>query len=195
MFAKTMISLATIIGCTSVMVIAQTTAITTTQTVSVGTIFETKLQQDISTGKNIEQQQFILQEKHGLFGGNTILKNSTVEGHLENVVKAAKGVKASLHLYFDDIILKDGSRYPLNASLVNTDLQTKTQGTLLRNVGILVGGAVAGHYLGKTTGVPLGTMGGTAAASAYVLNSPGGEVILKKGTVLKLKLNSPLMVR
>lgn len=161
-------------------------------TVPAGTTFDAKLQEEISTSKNHDQERFTLRSRQPLVGGNPLLKDAQIEGHLENVVKAARGKKASLHLVFDDIVLKDGTTLPIDASLVNTKVETKTQGHLLRNAGVILGGAVAGHFLGKRTGIHHGTAAGAAAASGYVLLSPGGEVVLKRGTDFKLKLNSPL---
>ncbi len=165
---------------------------TTASTIPAGTSFDAKLQEEITTARNHNQDRFTLREQNPLFGGNPLLKDAQVEGHLEQVTKAGKGIKAKLHLVFDDIVLQNGSRFPLDAALVNTSVETKTKGTLLRNAGIVIGGAVIGHYVGKATHVPLGTTGGAATAAAVVLNSPGGEVVLKQGTTLKLKLNAPL---
>ncbi len=164
----------------------------TTGTIPAGASFDAKLQEEITTARNHNQDRFTLREQNPLFGGNPLLKDAQIEGHLEQVTKAGKGVKAKLHLVFDDIVLNDGNRFPLNATLVNSTIETKTKGTLLRNAGIVIGGAVIGHYVGKATHVPLGTTGGAATATAVVLNSPGGEVVLKRGTSLKLKLNAPL---
>lgn len=174
--------------------IAQTKAIQKTATIPAGTEFEGKLQEELSTAKNKNQDRFLLRVQKPLFGGVPLLQDTQVQGHLEQVVKAAKGQKAKMNLVFDDIIFKNGSRSPLNVTLLNSKVQTKTKGTFLRNTGIIVAGAVAGRYIGKKTGVPLGTAGGLAAASAYVLNSAGGEVVVKKGTKLELKLNKPLTV-
>lgn len=163
-----------------------------TNTVSAGTTFDAKLQEDLSSNKNHDGDRFTLKEQNHLFSGNSLLKGSTIEGHLENVSKAARGQKAGLHIVFDDIILSDGTREPIDATLVNTNLETKTQGHLLRNTATIVGGAVAGHYLGKKTGVGHGTALGATAAAAYVFTSPGGGIVLHRGTDFKIKLNSAL---
>jgi hypothetical protein len=161
--------------------------------VKAGTVFKVKLQQKISTANAKDLQKFTLKEQAPLFGGNPILKNSTIEGHVEDVVKAQRGKKASLHLVFDDIILKNKQRLPINAILVDTKLEQKTQGTFLRNAAYLTAGAVAGHYLGQKAGLPGGS--GVAAATAFVFTQPGGEVVLNKGTDFKLKLKSDLVVK
>lgn len=157
-----------------------------------GTSLDTVLQQELSTGKNSNDQRFTLRIKNSVKGVKPDLKNAEIQGHLENVVKAAKGKKASLHLVFDEIAFKNGEIYPINAALVNTQLETKTKGKFIKNAGIILGGAVAGHFIGKKTNVKHGALTGAAAATAYVLSSPGGEVILKKGTQIKLQLKSAL---
>jgi hypothetical protein len=159
--------------------------------VPVGTTFETQLGSEISTGKNRDRERFTLRE-HSPIGGNRDLEGARIEGHLEDVVKAARGKKAKLNLVFDNIVLKDGTVAPLNVTLLNTQVETKTKGRFLKNVGIVVGGTVVGHFLGKKTGNKHGALTGFTTASAAVLLSPGGEVVLKKGTVIKLKLNQPL---
>ena len=163
-----------------------------TGTVSAGTTFDAKLQADLSSAKNHDGDRFTLKEQNPLFGGNSLLKGSIIEGHLENVSKAVRGQKAGLHVVFDDILLSDGTREPIDATLVNTKLETKTQGHLLRNTAAIVGGAVAGRYLGKKTGVGHGGALGAAAAAGYVFTSPGGEIVLHRGTDFKIKLNSAL---
>jgi hypothetical protein len=160
--------------------------------VPTGTTFNAQLQTELSTAKNRDQDRFTLKEHHPLVGGNALLKDARIEAHLENVVKAARGKKASLHIVFDDIILKDGTRLPLDATLVNTKLETQTQSHMMRNVATIVSGAVAGHYLGQKTGIHHGGMMGAASAAAFVFTSPGGDVVLHKGTDFKIKLNSPL---
>ncbi len=171
----------------------QSSSLTTQQAIlPTGTTFETVLQQELSTGKNTNDERFIMRVKNSVKGGNINFKDAQIQGHLEDVVKAAKGKKASLHLVFDEIALKDGTTYPIDAALVNTELETKTKGKFLQNAGIILGGAVAGHFVGKKANIKHGGLAGGAAATAYVLSSPGGEVVLKKGTKVKLKLKSPL---
>ena len=157
-----------------------------------GTTFDSILEQDLSTSKNHNNERFTLRVKNSLVGGNPTLKDAQIQGHLEDVVKAAKGKKASLHLVVDDIVLKDGTAYPIDATLVNTQVETKTKGKFIQNAGIILGGAAAGHFLGNKANFKHGGVAGGAAATAFVLSSPGGEVVLKKGTDLKLKLKTAL---
>ncbi|MEH1849716.1 MAG: hypothetical protein V7L25_33270 [Nostoc sp.] len=172
----------------------QTPSQSNNQQISVpaGTSFDTVLQQDISTAKSQNNDRFVLKIKNSLVGGNKVLQDGQIQGHLEDVVKAAKGNKASLHLVFDDVSLKNGSSYPIDATLVNTKLETKTKGKFIQNAGIILGGTVAGHFLGDKAKFKHGGLAGGAAATAFVLSSPGGEVALKKGTNIKLQLKSAI---
>jgi len=171
---------------------SQTTSNTQNSQLSIpaGSSVDTVLQKDLTTGKNIDNERFTLRVKNSVKGVKPDLKNAEIQGHIENVVKAAKGKKASLRLVFDEIALKNGETYPIDAALVNTQVETKTKGKFLQNVGIVLGGTVAGHFIGKKANVNHGGLAGGAAATAYVLSSPGGEVVLKKGTNIKLKLRS-----
>ncbi|MBW4519397.1 MAG: hypothetical protein KME16_06805 [Scytolyngbya sp. HA4215-MV1] len=168
------------------------TASTKQTEVAAGTTFDTDLQQAISTGKNHNQDRFTLRVKGSLLGGNPVLKNAEIQGHLEDVVKAARGKKASLHLVFDDIKLSNGDLYPIDVTLINTQVESKTKGKFLKNAGIVLAGAAAGHFLGNKAKFKHGGLAGGAAAAAFVLSSPGGEVELQKGTDVKLKLKSVL---
>ncbi len=173
--------------------VKSTVPATTTAVIKAGTVFTGKLVKKISTGNARNDDKFTLKVSTPLFGGNPLLKGAIIEGHVEDVVKAQRGKKASLHLVFDDIIFKNKQGQFIDATLVNTKLEKQTQGTLLRNVAILTAGAVAGHYLGQKAGLPTGT--GVTSAAAFVLTSPGGEVVINKGTDFKLKLNKDLVVK
>ncbi len=160
--------------------------------VPAGVTLDTDLQQELSSGKNRNNDKFTIKIKNGSVGKYPALKDATIEGHLENVTKAAKGKKAQMNLTFDDVKLKSGELIPIDASLVNTKVETKTKGQFLKNAGIILGGTIAGHFVGDKTNFKHGKLAGAAAATAFVLSSPGGEVVLKKGTDLQLKLKSNL---
>jgi hypothetical protein len=173
---------------------ATTGAITTTKpagtlaAVPAGVTINTDLQQELSSGKNRNNEKFTIKIKNGSVSKYPALKDATIEGHLENVTKAAKGKKAQMNLTFDDVKLKNGDLLPIEASLVNTQVETKTKGQFLKNAGIILGGTIAGNFVGDKTKFKHGKLAGAAAATAFVLSSPGGEVVLKKGTDLQISI-------
>lgn len=177
---------------TTTSAITPTTAASSTAlaTIPAGITINTDLQQELTSGKNKNNDKFTIKIKNGSVGKYPILKDAAIEGHLENVTKAAKGKKASLNLFFDDIKLKNGDLLPIDATLVNTQVETKTKGQFLKNAGILIGGTVAGNFLGDKANFKHGKLAGAGAATAFILSSPGGEVVLKKGTDLQVKLKS-----
>jgi hypothetical protein len=160
--------------------------------VPAGVTIDTDLQQELSSGKNRNNEKFTIKVKNGSVNKYPALKDATIEGHLEGITKAAKGKKAKMNLFFDDVKLKNGELLPIDASLVNTQVETKTKGQFLKNAGIILGGTLAGNFIGDKTKFKHGKLAGAAAATAFVLSSPGGEVMLKKGTDLQLKLKSNL---
>jgi hypothetical protein len=158
--------------------------------VPAGVTINTDLQQELSSGKNRNNEKFTIKIKNGSVGKYPALKDAIIEGHLEKVTKAAKGKKAQMNLTFDDLKLKNGDLLPIDATLVNTQVETKTKGQFLKNAGIILGGTIAGNFVGDKTKFKHGKLAGAAAATAFVLSSPGGEVVLKKGTDLQIKLKS-----
>jgi hypothetical protein len=160
--------------------------------VPAGVTIDTDLQQELSSGKSLNNQKFTVKVKNGSVGKHPALKDATISGHLEKVTKAAKGKKAQMNLVFDDVKLKNGDLMPIDATLVNTQVETKTKGTFLKNAGIILGGTIAGNFIGDKTKFKHGKLAGAAAATAFVLSSPGGEVVLAKGTDLQIKLKSNL---
>ncbi len=180
---------------------ATSSAITTTNkpanssalaVVPAGVTIDTDLQQELSSGKNRNNEKFTIKIKNGSVSKYPTLKDATIEGHLEKVTKAAKGKKAQMNLTFDNLKLKNGELLPIDAALVNTQVETKTKGQFLKNAGIILGGTIAGNFIGDKTKFKHGKLAGAAAATAFVLSSPGGEVVLKKGTDLQIKLKSNL---
>ena len=158
--------------------------------VPAGVTINTDLQQELSSSKSTNNQKFSIKVKNSSVGKYPALKDATIEGHLEKVTKASKGKKATLNLVFDDIKLKNGDMEQIDATLINTQVETKTKGTFLKNAGIILGGTIAGNFIGDKTKFKHGKLAGAAAATAFVMSSPGGEVVLAKGTDLQLKLKS-----
>ncbi|WP_373541568.1 hypothetical protein [Chamaesiphon sp.] len=172
---------------------ATTGAMTNSRALAVvpaGVTIDTDLQQQLSSGKNRTNDKFTIKVKNGSVGKYPALKDATIVGHLQNVTKAAKGQKALMNLSFDAIELKNGDVLPIELTLVNTRVETKTKGQFLKNAGIILGGTIVGNFIGNKTKFKNGKLAGAAAATAFVLSSPGGEVVLKKGTDLQLKLKS-----
>lgn len=158
------------------------------QTVIVaGTTFYGKLQQRISSKTSHDGDKFELQQTDTLLHKTPQLHGTMVEGHLENVVPAKTMHKPGLTIAFDDIVLPDGSKAPINVQLVSLNA-FNAQSHRLRTIGLMIGGAIAGHAVHKRGG------GLAGAAGGYVLSQTlTTDINVPPGTVLELRFRSPVM--
>ena len=151
-----------------------------------GTEVDAVVQQDVSSAKNKQGDAFTMAEKDTFFHKNPALHGATIDGHIENVSAASPTHKATMTVVLDDVRLSDGSNAPIHAGIISMgDFQPK--GHMLRNVGIVIGSAVAGHMLAKKTGSHMGTLVGAAAGIALA-SSLKSNIEVKPGTVVRLRL-------
>lgn len=153
-----------------------------------GTTIQGKLLQTLDSGKNKNDDTFTLKTE-GLTGKQ--LAGAVIEGHVEGVKSAAMfGKKGELDVVFDDLKTRDGQTLPLEGRLAKAP---KAQGKKLRNVAIVLGAAVAGHHLAKAKGKKHGALMGAAAGAAVALSLPGGNVVIKKGAPIEVKLTADVV--
>ncbi len=149
-----------------------------TVVITSGTTFRGKLQQEISSKKSHDGDRFSIVGKDG----------QTIEGHLANVQPAGFGKKPSMVVVFDDVKMPDGTTAaPVDVTLVNAGaFDAKTHH--FRTMGMMIGGAVAGHMAAKAAHTKNGSAAG--AAGAYVLSQQmKTDVDVRPGTVVVLKFN------
>jgi len=125
-----------------------------------------------------------------LFVHHPELKGATIDGHLENVTPASPMHKASMNVIFDDITFADGRSEPISLAMKNMSaFEPHTHH--LRDMGIIVGSAVAGHIVSKKTGHGGGTLAG-AATGFVIVNGLKSDIVIKPGTLVKLRLQQDL---
>jgi hypothetical protein len=119
---------------------------------------------------------------------------SVVKGEVASVAPAGKVKgRASLALRFRTLEI-DGESYPISSSVA--EMAPATKGEDAKKVGIpAAGGAVIGGLIGGKKGAAVGAVVGGGAGAATVLATPGKEVVLAKGSVLSIRLESPVDVR
>lgn len=103
--------------------------------------------------------------------------------------------RASVSLEFSSLAIPSHEMpYPVDAAIViNAD---PTRGKDVATVGApAVGGAVVGGILGGKKGAVIGGIIGAGAGTAAVLTTPGQEVELEPGTLLRLRLKEAVNVR
>lgn len=152
------------------------------------TDFYGKLDSEISTKKSHSGDKFTLTHTDTFFHKNPALNGAVIEGHLDNVAAAGLAKKPSLTLVFDDVKMADGTTAPVDVKLVSLH-SFDAKSHKLRTLGMVVGGAVAGHVAAKTAGKSHGGLMG--AAGAYVLSQEmKTDIDVKPGTVLEVHFNS-----
>lgn len=171
----------------------QTTAGATggTTLVAEGTQYYGRLQQPISTKTSHDGDTFALTETDTMLHKNPALHGATIDGHVENVRQAGPMRKPGMTLVFDDIRMPDGTKAPVDVKLESMGaFQPKTHH--LRTMGMMIGGAIAGHEAAKHMG---GSHGGLiGAAGGYALSQTlKTDISVPAGTVLKLKFEAPVM--
>lgn len=159
--------------------------------IAAGTEIKGKLTDGLDSSKNTEGDTFTLKISTGWFGDKA-LKGAMINGHVENV-KSSKmgGKKGAMELVFDEIEMPNGHTTEIDAQLTALP---KPKGKFLQSAAIVMGGAVAGHHIGKKTNKKHGALMGAAAATAVALSLPGGDIVLKKGSELKIKLKDAVTV-
>jgi hypothetical protein len=151
-----------------------------------GTTYYGKLDHTIGTKVSHNGDSFTITHTDTFLHKNPALAGDVIDAHVENVRAAGPMRNPSMTIVFDDIRLPDGTKEPVNATIVSwKQFDPKTHH--LRTIGMMVGGAVAGHMMHRSHG---GLMG---AASGYALSQTlKTDVEVPAGTVIELRLNQPV---
>ena len=156
-----------------------------------GTTVSGALQQTLNSKTSHDGDKFTISQKDTFFNHIPALNGSSVEGHLENVTPAGPTHKATMNLIFDDVKLPDGATVPYVAQLTSLNVvEPKTHH--IRDVGLIVGGGVAGHVLASKNGVKHGGLAGAAAGFALA-STLKSDINVKKGTIVKMKLTNDVV--
>lgn len=158
-----------------------------TVVVTRGTNFYGKLEAPIGTKTSVNGTPFALDETRS---SNPALKGAIIDGHLAGVSAAGPMHDPKMTLVFDDIRMPDGSKDPINVTLVSThEFNPKTHH--LRTIGLMIGGAIAGHEVAKHTGKKHGGLIG--AAGGYALSqSLKTDIYVPAGSVVELRFAAPV---
>ena len=162
--------------------------------IPVGTEIDVRLQDPLSSGSNQVEDRFIATTAVDLQVGDRVVipAGSEMRGVVSSVDKAGRlDRKGSLTLAFDQITV-NGRDYPLRGTVVQALESEGVRGEVGR-IGTGAGaGAIIGGILGGVKGALAGILiggGGVVAAT------PGKDVELEPGTILRVRLDTPPEVR
>jgi Putative peptidoglycan binding domain len=141
-------------------------------------------------------------------GAQVVPAGAIVEGHVAQVTPARRmGRSGTIAVEFDDLVLPDGTRLALDASLTSDDPETRRQiddenrvsGRNDRRTGVFVGsggviGAVLGAIGGGAKGAVIGGAAGAGAVIAGILLSKGEEARVSSGTPFGVQLRRTLAI-
>ena len=151
--------------------------------VKAGTKLFGKLEAPINTKVAKDGDTFAIDASDSMFYKNpAALKGAVIQGHLTGVQKAGMGKGAKLTLVFDTIKMADGTTAPADVSLASLKA-FHAKSHHLRTMGMVIGGAIAGHMAaGKHHGGMLGAAGGYALSQEMKT-----DIVVPAGTVLTVK--------
>lgn len=162
--------------------------------VPAGQEIDVRLETELSSATAQVEDRFRATTVVDLYQGNDVLipAGSTLRGVVSSVDKATRtDRKGSLTLAFDEITIR-GRRFPIHGT-VEEALESEGVRGEAGKIGAGAGvGAILGGILGGAKGALLGILiggGGTMAAT------PGKDVTVPAGTVLRVRLEDPIMVR
>lgn len=165
-------------------------------TIPAGTRLSLVLEDDIATHTHRARQRISTHlGRSVVVDGRTLLAAGTqVVGTVSQSQKAGRFGRARLRLDFGRAILRDGTEVVLDASV-----QELGRGSAGKQAGIIAGSAVGGAVAGKIVGgdgsdALIGALIGGSIAAGVIAANPGKPIVLPKGTVLLVRLESNVRV-
>jgi len=162
-------------------------------TIAVGTEFDVRLQKELSSGTAAVEDRFEATTLVDLTrdGRIVIPAGSVMRGVVSAVDKAGRADrKGSLTLSFDRITVH-GRAYDIKGTV--TQAMEGSTGNEVKKVG---GGAAAGAIIGALLGGGKGALiGAMIGGGGMVAATPGSDVTLPVGTILRVRLDTPLTLR
>ncbi len=162
-------------------------------TIPVGTEFDVRLQNQLSSGTNAVEDRFEATTLVDLTRDGRIIvpAGSTIRGVVSAVDKASRADrKGSLRLSFDRITV-NGRHYDIKGTV--TQMMEGSTGNEVKKVG---GGAAAGAIIGALLGGGKGALlGAMIGGGGMVAATPGSDVTLPVGTILRVRLDTGLTLQ
>ena len=152
-----------------------------------GTHFYGKLDQPIGTKTSSDGTPFTLTQTDTMFHKNAALHGDVINGHVENVHAAGPAHKPSMTVVFDNITLADGTKAPVNVKIVSMNA-FEPKSHHMRTLGLMAGGAIAGHMAaGQKHGGLLGAAGGYALSQTLKT-----DISVPAGSVIEVQFQAPV---
>ena len=172
------------------------------RSVAAAATFEVTLNQELSTRHNRVGDLFSATLVDPLTDGRWVLvpAGALVVGEVTAVEESGShGQTAIINLDIHEVSF-DGETYPLEASILEANPETRSRSSTGAKAAKIGGAAVAGAILGRVIGgdalgTIIGTAVGGAAGTAIVLGTDDVDAVLPRGSRMLLRLDAPLEIQ
>lgn len=165
-----------------------------------GTTFRVELLDELSTKANRVGDVFDVRLIDPLTSERIVVApvGSLIQGRITALQKGGDGRPAVLKVEFEEIRV-DGEYYPIAATVVAAETETRARQGTGKKAAKIGGGAAAGAILGKVLGggakgAVIGAAVGAAAGTAITLSADGQDAVLAEGSEMTLRLDEPVTV-
>lgn len=174
-----------------------------------GTTISLLLDQELSTENTRAGDDFSGRISKDVMSGEKVVipQGSQIVGKVIRVTEGKRfGNSASIRLRPDMVILPDGSRCVLHATVIDTRGKSRVddEGALKPNSQVkkdailegagVGGGAAVGAALGGPVGAVVGTFVGAGVMTTHILVQPPGTIDVPKNTEIVLSLTEPMSI-
>lgn len=176
---------------------------TVTSSAPAGTTFAITLNETLSTRTNQVGDGFTatLQDPIMDSDGNVLIPaGATVRGRVTRVQKSGNVTQSGVIGLAFESIAYGGRSYPLDATVIEAHPERTTRQTTGQQAGKVAAGAAAGAVIGRVLGKDTkstlkGAVIGAAAGTAVAMGTSDVDAVLKSGSTVRVKLDSPVTVR
>lgn len=176
---------------------------TVTLSVPTGTTFAVRMNETLSTETNVAGDGFSATLTDPIVGPDgTVLipAGATVRGRVTAAEKSNRvGETAVIKVAFESVSF-GGRSYPMQASVVEAEVERRTRTTKKESAAKVAAGAAAGAILGQVLGKDTestlkGAAAGAAAGTAIAMGTADVDAVLPAGARMVIRLDSPVEVR
>lgn len=172
------------------------------QTLPAGTQLSATLEGSLSTRTSRVGDVFTARIGEALrtADGTEILPAGTrLEGRVAESRESPSAEESALLLLEIRALLVNGQRYPIQATVLETQVASEARDSAQRQAATVATGAAAGAVVGRILGrdtrsTVAGAAAGAAAGAGIALTSRDGHASLAEGSTIRVRLETPLVV-
>ncbi len=132
-------------------------------------------------------------------GTEVLPAGSRLEGRVAESRESPSAEESALLLLEIRALLVNGQRYPIQATVLETQVATEARDSAQRQAATVATGAAAGAVVGRILGrdtrsTVAGAAAGAAAGAGIALTTRDGHASLAEGSTIRIRLETPLVV-